>query len=89
MSGDVDFARKGFAGASKQWACPVFGSAISFNRPVSERWPSGVCWNQGSKSTKKWKYDDNPVEKSMSLPHSIPEGMALIRIYSLNDCLGI
>ena len=79
----------GFVGASKQWGCPVFGSAVFFNRPIPERWPSGVYWNQGSKSTKTWRYDNNPVKKSRSLSHSIPEGMVLIRIYSLIDCLGV
>jgi len=89
MSGDVDFARKGFAGASKQWACPVFGSTVFFNRPIPERWPSGVYWNQGSKSTKRWKYDDNPVKKLRSLSYDIPEGKVLIRIYSVTECLGV
>lgn len=88
MSGDVDFARKGFAGASKQWACPVFGSAIFFNRSIAERWPSGIYWNQGGKSPKRWRYDSNPVKKPMSHSHGIPEGKVLIRIYSLTESLG-
>ncbi|WP_256242165.1 hypothetical protein [Bacillus sp. V3B] len=27
-SGDVFFARHGFAGASKQWECPIFGATV-------------------------------------------------------------
>ena len=38
-SGDVDFARKGFAGASAQWECPVFGTASFFDREVPPAWP--------------------------------------------------
>src|SRR5207249_2238340 len=44
MSGDVDFARKGLAGAAKQWACPVFGSVVFVDRHVPPNWPSGVLW---------------------------------------------
>jgi hypothetical protein len=38
-SGDVYFAKHGFAGASKQWGCPVFGAATFSNREIPERWP--------------------------------------------------
>jgi predicted amidohydrolase len=60
-SGDVDFARKGLAGAARQWECPVFGAAVFNNRPVPDRWPSGIIWNQGDTSVKNWKYTDNPL----------------------------
>ena len=43
-SGDSYYARHGFGGASKKWACPVFGAAVFFGRKVPERWPSGVMW---------------------------------------------
>lgn len=60
-SGDVDFARKGLAGASKQWGCPAFASAVFFDRPVPPAWPSGILWNQGEASVRTWKYTDNPL----------------------------
>jgi len=82
-SGDPYFARHGFAGASKQWKCSVFGTAVFFNRSIPERWPSGVYWNQGDKSTQKWKYEDNPLKHSGKIPVDIPEGKALVRIYDL------
>ena len=48
-SGDVDFARKGFAGASMQWQCPVLGAGVFFGRNIPENWPAGVMWS-GAKS---------------------------------------
>ncbi len=59
-SGDVDFARKGFAGASMQWGCPVFGSAVFFGREIPNNWPSGVMWS-GAESVKSFKYIDNQM----------------------------
>ena len=58
-SGDVDFARKGFAGASQHWNCPVFGTAVFFCRDIPEKWPTGVLWTDQSKSVRHFKYQDN------------------------------
>jgi len=82
-SGDVYFAKHGFAGASKEWDCLVFGAAVFFNRKIPERWPSGVYWNQGSKSTQKWRYEDNPIKSQVEFEISIKEGIASVRIYNL------
>lgn len=60
-SGDVDFARKGFAGASMQWQCPVFGTAVFFNREIPENWPTGVRWYGNGKSVRTFKYQDNTL----------------------------
>ncbi len=60
-SGDVDFARKGFAGASQHWGCPVFGTATFFDREVSPSWPSGVLWNNPDAGVKSFKYTDNEI----------------------------
>ncbi len=60
-SGDVDFARKGFAGASQHWGCPVFGTAVFFNRKIPENWPTGVMWAGSAKSVKNFKYQDNTL----------------------------
>ena len=59
-SGDVDFARKGFAGASMQWKIPVFGAVVFFGREVPARWPAGVMWS-GAESVKSFKYSDNEM----------------------------
>jgi len=82
-SGDVYFAKHGFAGASKEWGCLVFGAAVFFDRKIPERWPSGVYWNQASKSTQKWKYADNPIEPQKEPKLEIKEGVASVRIYNL------
>jgi len=82
-SGDVYYVKHGFAGASKEWNCLVFGSAVFFNREIPERWPSGVYWNQGNKSTKKWRYRDNPIKPKTKFNFSIEEGSASIRVYNL------
>lgn len=67
-SGDVDFARKGFAGASAQWNCPVFGTAVFFDRPIPDQWPTGVLWCEQNKSVKVFKYTDNQM-------HLVSKGM--------------
>lgn len=63
-SGEVDFARKGFAGAAMQWNCPVFGTAVFFNRTVPENWPTGIYWESGDQSIKSFKYSDNLMQWS-------------------------
>ncbi len=80
-SGDVYFAKHGLAGASKQWGCPAFGAAVFFNRPVPDAWPSGVLWNQGSKSTQRWKYRDNPLQLVDKLEISNGQDTAIVRVY--------
>lgn len=60
-SGDVDFARKGFAGASQHWHCPVFGTAVFFCRDIPENWPTGVLWTNQSKSVRYFKYEENEL----------------------------
>jgi hypothetical protein len=82
-SGAEYFAKNGFAGASKHWNCLVFGAAVFFRREIPKRWPSGVYWNQGNKSTREWKYNDNPIKESKSLLQNIREGKALIRIFDV------
>lgn len=83
-SGDVDFARKGLAGASKAWNSPVFGSVVFFNRSIPQKWPSGVYWNQGHKSVQKWKYKNNPIKEEDKFELLIKEGVALVRIYDIS-----
>ena len=83
-SGDVDFARKGLAGASKAWNSPVFGSVVFFNRSIPQKWPSGVYWNQGNKSVQKWQYKNNPIKTEDKFELLIKEGVASVRIYDIS-----
>ena len=83
-SGEPYFARHGFAGASRQWKCPVFGTGVFFDRAVPERWPTGVIWNQGDISTRDWNYGMNPMKPEAVLACTIPEGRAVIRVFSLD-----
>ena len=82
-SGEVYFAKNGFAGASKEWGCLVFGAAVFFDREIPKRWPTGVYWNRGNKSIQNWRYDDNPIKWRSQLSIGIKKDVALVRIYSL------
>lgn len=84
-SGEPYFARHGFAGASRQWECPVFGTGVFFNRTVPEGWPTGVMWNRGEISTRDWKYEMNPMRPEAVGSVSIPEGRAVVRAYTINE----
>ncbi len=81
-SGVFYFARDGFAGASKHWACPVFGAVVFFDRDP-KNWSSGVYWNQGDKDIKKWRYADNPIKPKVTFELNIEEGVASVKIYNL------
>ncbi|MCD1293520.1 hypothetical protein CUJ83_00730 [Methanocella sp. CWC-04] len=80
-SGDVYFARHGFAGVSKQWKCKVYGSAIYFNRDIQETWPTGVYWNKGEMSTSKWKYQYNTIGSKKKILMDTIAGKVLLKIY--------
>ena len=87
-SGDVYFAKNGFAGTSKHWGRPVFGAAVFFNRTIPKKWPSGVYWNQGKKTTQRWRYDDNPLKPTRQYEFEIREGIAQVRIFPLRKSRG-
>jgi hypothetical protein len=84
-SGDVYFAKHGFAGSSREWRCPTYAAAIFFDRKVPLNWPTGVLWNQGSASTQKWRYQYNaivqPPWEIVKIP-DVPEA-AYIRVFSI------
>lgn len=82
-SGDVDFARKGFAGASSQWGCPVFGTAVFFERPVPDNWPTGVWWKGSRESVKLFKYTDNALMPSEQAELSSKSVNAVCRVFSV------
>ncbi|CAK7037031.1 hypothetical protein [Tissierella sp.] len=80
-SGEVYFAKHGFAGTSKQWGCVTFGSATFFNRHIPENWPAAVLWNQGHKSTSQWKYTDNAIQPVNEVAVQAKNEIAKVRIY--------
>ena len=55
--GDSDFARKGLAGASKQWGVHSYASAVFCDDRDPSNWPSGVKWVHGKASVKDFNYD--------------------------------
>lgn len=83
-SGDVYFAKHGFAGASKQWGCDVFGVAKFIDREIPKNWPSGVYWNQGDKSTGQWKYEDNGIKPYDTILFDEKGANAQIRLYEID-----
>ncbi len=82
-SGEVDFARKGFAGASAEWDCPVFGAAVFFDREVPARWPTAVLWQSGNKSVKSFKYTDNQMMSSNNYMLNSDDEDVLCKTYYL------
>lgn len=80
-SGDSDFARKGLAGASKQWGCPVFAGAVFFQRDIPEAWPSGVMWDKGEMSVKKWRYADNALKPIVEVSFELAEAASSVRVF--------
>lgn len=70
--GDSDFARKGLAGASKQWNVNSYASSVFSGNRNPSNWPSGVEWNHGEASVRDFKYDDIRLEnKSKELETDI------------------
>jgi hypothetical protein len=80
QSGDVDFARKGLAGASSQWACPVFAAVVFQGRPVPAKWPSGVLRVPTDQSVRTWRYDQNLIQPSAVL--TAAPGL-IVKIYAI------
>ena len=82
-SGAVYFAKHGFAGSSRQWGCPTFGAAVFFNCHIPPAWPTGVVWNQGNKSTQRWRYSDNPLKpiREFEVKHNTETG--IVRAFSI------
>ncbi|MFD1674289.1 hypothetical protein [Alicyclobacillus fodiniaquatilis] len=82
-SGDVYFAKHGFAGASKQWKVPVFGAAVFLGRPIPPNWPTGVVWDQGELPTGNWKYEYNPLKPASEVSYGVGNEVAVVRYFSI------
>jgi hypothetical protein len=65
--GDSDFARKGLAGASKQWKIHSYASAVFSDNRNAANWTSGVEWKHGDASVKNFKYDDIRLESKIKI----------------------
>ncbi len=86
--GVVDFVRKGFAGASAQWLCPVFGAAIFIRRQIPKSWRTGMNYRTFSKSYLDSKIDENCLSPLKAfLDSNLTEGSALIQIFDLGDLI--
>jgi hypothetical protein len=42
-----------------------------------------VYWNQGDKSTQKWRYSDNPIKSEAEFKINVEQGVAVVKIYDL------
>lgn len=65
--GDSDFARKGLAGASKQWGVHSYASAIFSDNRNPTNWTSGVEWTHGSTSVKNFNYDQIRIDSDLEI----------------------
>lgn len=63
--GDSDFARKGLAGASKQWKIHSYASAVFSDNRNPTNWASGVEWKHGSASVKDFTYDEIRIDSKL------------------------
>jgi len=82
-SGDSMFTRHGLAGASKQWNCPIYSSAVFLKRKMPQNWPAAILWNQGDKITREWRYADNPIKALKSETMKLPYEICRADIYSI------
>ena len=80
-SGNSYFARHGFAGTSRQWGCPVFGTAVFYNLGMPERWPTGVLWTCGNMSTTNCGYEPNSIQPVDQFKVLVNDENAVVRIF--------
>jgi hypothetical protein len=60
-SDESGFARKGLAGASDKWKCPVYCAVNFSRRSIPENWPTGVLYDNSMDKSQYWKYKDNLI----------------------------
>ena len=65
--GDSDFARKGLAGASKQWNVHTYASAVFSDNRNPTNWTSGVEWIHGNESVKAFSYKDIALKSELTI----------------------
>jgi hypothetical protein len=83
--GVVDFVRKGFAGSSAQWRCPVFGAAIFIRRQIPKSWCTGMDYRTFAKDYTDCKINENSISPRKEFKdQKIKEGFTLVQVYDLN-----
>ena len=82
-SGNAYFARSGFAGAFKQWNCPVFGTAVFYDREIPPDWPTGIRCENTEISIRSFKYSDNKLHWNSSYKISVGQETALCYEYDI------
>ena len=65
--GDSDFARKGLAGAAKQWNVHSYASAVFSDNRNPTNWTSGVEWRHGNASVKDFTYDQIRINSNLKM----------------------
>jgi hypothetical protein len=58
-SGNVYFAKHGFAGLSNHWNVPVFGATTFYGREIPDAWPTAVLTHDYGQ---KWLYSQNDMK---------------------------
>jgi hypothetical protein len=82
--GVVDFVRKGFAGASAKWQCPVFGAGIFIRREIPKNWCTGMNYRTFSKSYMACKVDENKIFTRLFFKdYRLNEGYVFVQVYDL------
>jgi hypothetical protein len=80
--GVVDFVRKGFAGSSAEWHCPVFGSGIFVRRSIPKCWRTGMLYRCYPKPYLKCKINENWLKPEMEFQDTqLIEGKILVQRY--------
>jgi len=75
------FPRKGFAGASKTWGIPIFGTGIFYRRDIPSAWPTGIYWKLGEQVHCTYDEIALPTDQSIS-PIPVPEGHVEVRLFT-------
>ena len=65
IGGDSDFARKGLAGASKQWKVHSYASAVFRDNRNPTNWTSGVKWTHRNESVKDFGYAQIKIKSEL------------------------
>ena len=64
--GDSDFARKGLAGAAKQWNVHTYAAAVFSDNRNPTNWTTGVEWIHGNESVKAFSYKDIVIKSDLT-----------------------
>lgn len=78
---------RGFAGLSRNWGIPVFGTVVFINRQIAPKWRTGIYFRRYDKNLKDCKTDENSLathgEPNTSV--KLTEGYAQVDVYDLDN----